>query len=91
MRAFNGHAQTLRQESRLPAVVNMPMGEQDFLNRDARVFRMRLEFVKISARVDKRRPACLGADDQRTVLLKLGYRDDFELHGAIIAERLKAT
>lgn len=80
MRAFDGQAQLVRQHARLPAMIEMTVRDEDFLQRHAGFRDARLELVQIAARIDQRGLHRLGAPDQRAVLLQRRNRQDCGLH-----------
>ena len=81
VRAFDFEAQLLGQHPGLPAMVEMPVGDEDLLQRDACLGDALLELVEIPARIDQRAFHGLSAPDQRAVLLQRCHRNDRGAHG----------
>ena len=81
VRPFDGQAQVLRQHSRLAAVIDMAMGDEDLFQLHARLRDIGLQHVEIAARIDQRRLVRGGAPDQRTILLQRRDRQDGGFQG----------
>ena len=76
MRAFDRYTQFLGHHAGLAAVVDMAMGQQDFLDRRPGLRRGGLQFVEVAARIDKGSGHRLGAPQQGAILLKRRDRND---------------
>lgn len=83
MRAFNWHTQFLGEQTCLPTMIEMPVGDDDLFNRHPMVIRRGAQPGQIPARIAKRAFHGLGAPDQGAILLERGDRHDGGLHGGI--------
>ena len=67
-----------RQYAGLPAMVDMAMGHEQFLDRHALLLRRTLEHRQVATRIDKGTPHRLRTPEQGAILLK---RRDRDQHG----------
>ena len=81
MRAFNGHAELLGKNSRLATMIEVPMGEKDFLNRHTVLRSGGFQLIEIAARIRKGSAHRFGAPDQAAILLQRRHRNDRGFHG----------
>jgi hypothetical protein len=81
VRAFDRHAQFFGKDTRLPAMIEMSVREQDFLDRHALLLCRSLETIEIAARIGKRAAHRFGAPDQAAILLERRDRNDGGLKG----------
>lgn len=86
MRSFNGHPESICQQSRFTTVINMAMGQQNLLKLQAPVFHQSLQVVNIPTRVDQRGTARRGTHHQRTVLGKRRDRMNLVVHLAHLSQ-----
>ena len=82
MRAFDGYAQFFSQNAGLAAMVEMAVGDEQFLNLHTKIARGRLKIVQIPAGVDKSPFHRLGAPQKGAILLQRGDGDDAALQTA---------
>src|SRR5689334_4620471 len=79
VRAFNRQLESLDQRSSSAAMVEMTMGDEDFVERDVDTFDRTQNALDIAPRVYNCTTPGLLAHQQRAVLLKRRDRDDREL------------
>jgi hypothetical protein len=75
VRAFDRNAKLLGENAGTAAMVDVAVGQQDFLDRDARLRGRRLEPRQVAARVDERAAHRRGAPQQGAILLQRRHRD----------------
>ena len=80
MRAFDRYAQLFGQNSGLPAVIEVPMRDEQLFNRHAALLNRGLQPVEIATRIDQRALHRFGAPDQRAILLERGDGHDAHAH-----------
>src|SRR3546814_2761111 len=76
MRAFYGHTEFLRQRAGFSAMVNMAVGNENFLDLHAMLGCCSLQPTEIAARIDECALARGRAPQQCAVLLQWRYGDD---------------
>ena len=91
MRPLDGHPQPPGQHGGLSAVVDVAVGEENFLNDHPGLRGDGLQVIDVAAWVDKCRAARLGTGDQGAVLRKGRDRQDLKFHADIIAEAAAST
>ncbi len=82
LRALDRDRMALRKFGRLPAVVDMAVGQQHLLDAGAELREPGVDPVEVAARIDHRGAAAGLAEQDRAVLRERGYRNDHQLHGA---------
>ena len=80
MRTFDRQAELFRQLRRPAAVVDVAMGEQDFLQHHALLLHRIKYQLQVSAWIDHRGFVRLFAHQERAVLLERGDRNDGDFH-----------
>ena len=81
VRPFDRQAQLVRQHSRLPAMIKVPVGDENLLQSYTGLLNTRLQLVKIATGSGERGFHGLGAPNKRAVLLKRRHRQDRGAHG----------
>jgi hypothetical protein len=76
VRPFDGNAEFGRQRPRFAAMVDMTVGDQDFLDGDAVLGGGGLELGQVTAGINERAAHGGGAPEQSAILLEWRHRDD---------------
>jgi hypothetical protein len=76
VRPFNRHAEFFGQRPRFAAMVDMTVGDQDFLDGDAVLGGGGLELGQVTAGINERAAHGGGAPEQSAILLEWRHRDD---------------
>src|SRR6185503_7444243 len=76
VRPLDRNAELCSENAGLPAMVDMAMGQQDFLDGDAMMGGGGFLPVEVAAGVDERAEHGLGAPQQAAILLQRSDRDD---------------
>lgn len=76
MRAFDLEAQLLRQDSGLPAMVEMTVCDEQLFKLHPRLRHRSLQLVEISTRIDQRALVGFGTPEERAILRKWSDRND---------------
>ena len=76
MRPLDAETKLLGQYPRLAAMVDMAVGDQDFLQFHASLRHRILQLMQIAPRINQRALVGLGAPEKRTILLQRRDRND---------------
>src|SRR4051794_3024664 len=76
MRSFDWNAEFFRENTGRAAMVDMTVGEEDFLDCDARLLGGRLEARQVAPGIDECAAHRLRAPDEAAVLLQWSDRND---------------
>ena len=79
MRAFNGHAETLREHPGAAAMIEMAVGNEQLLDSDAVLIGDGHQPFELVAGIDEGAAHGLGAPEQGAILLERRDRDDDRL------------